>query len=189
VTATIEVIQKRSKAMTRHDIRQWSQEQTEAEIQRWLIAQNLWQPDVLFTHTIPTAEEGQPIRVLTQAQASAVLQRSTMGRLSYQAGEHRAVIPLAYVYADDAIYGVLSSTLAFVLHDHPQVAFQVEQVTHPLEWQSVVLQGQAEHLTDAAADHARALFGNREGLPDEVLQEAAWVRITPSIIGGFVQEA
>jgi len=175
--------------MTRHDIRQWSQEQTEAEIQRWLIAQNLWQPEARYTRLVAVSAEVQPVRIIGQAQASAVLQRATMGRLSYQSGEHRAVIPLAYVYADDAIYGVLSSTLAFVLHDHPQVAFQVEQVTHPLEWQSVVLQGQAEHLADAAADHARALFGNREGLPDEVLQEAAWVRITPSIIGGFVQEA
>lgn len=36
--------------MTRYNIRQWSQEQTEVEIQRWLIAHHLWQPEALYHH-------------------------------------------------------------------------------------------------------------------------------------------
>jgi hypothetical protein len=126
--------------MTKHNLEQWNQERTEGEIRNWLIANNLWHPEALYAHLDARPAETSSMHAMDRSQAEQLLQTAAVGRLSYQAGEHRVVIPLAYAYADGAIYGALDNSLAALLRDHPRVAFQVEQVTHPLSWQSVVIQ-------------------------------------------------
>jgi hypothetical protein len=174
--------------MTKHNLEQWNQERTEGEIRNWLIANNLWHPEALYAHLDARPAETSSMHAMDRSQAEQLLQTAAVGRLSYQAGEHRVVIPLAYAYADGAIYGALDNSLAALLRDHPRVAFQVEQVTHPLSWQSVVIQGRADVLTDTAADYARGLLASRVDLPTTVRQRVAWVRIIPTDMNGLTQE-
>lgn len=110
-------------------------------------------------------------RELTRAEAEALLRRHTHGRLAFAFRDRVDVEPIHYVFDGGWIIGRTGpGTKLTVLHHHPWVAFEVDEVQAMWTWQSVVAKGTVYMLEpdgsqyDAAA-RERAIDALRKILP------------------------
>lgn len=87
------------------------------------------------------------IRSMSQHECLALLARNQVGRLAFTFHDRVDIQPLHYVYEAGWIYGRTSqgTKLATLAH-HQWVAFEVDEVTGPFDWQSVVVQGTFHRL-------------------------------------------
>ena len=90
---------------------------------------------------------------------NALLRRNHVGRIAYSFHDRVDIEPISYVFADGAIYMRTSpgSKLATLAHA-PWVAFEVDEVDGPFEWQSVVAQGTVYVLEEVGSTDARASY-------------------------------
>jgi len=104
-------------------------------------------------HTPPTFFE------LSRDESVALLLRNHVGRLAYSFHDRVDVEPISYVFAEGWIYARTSpgSKLAIV-HHHPWVAFEVDEVRGRFDWKSVIVHGTIYFLEADASDKHRAEY-------------------------------
>jgi uncharacterized protein len=112
------------------------------------------------------------IRNLTHDEVHALLARNHVGRIAFSFRDRVDIRPIHYVYRDSWLYGRTepSDKLATLRHNQ-WVAFEVDEVRGPFDWQSVVVHGSFYHLTDDSTPHNRetrneALKLLREFMPE-----------------------
>jgi nitroimidazol reductase NimA-like FMN-containing flavoprotein (pyridoxamine 5'-phosphate oxidase superfamily) len=95
---------------------------------------------------------------LPRADALALLERNHVGRLAFSFHDRVDIEPIGYVYRDGWLYARTSpgAKLNTVEH-HPWVAFEVDEVQSPFDWQSVVVHG-----TIYFPDSGRGAHGQHE---------------------------
>jgi len=116
---------------------------------------------------------GNPtFRTLDRSECDALLARNQVGRLAYAFHGRVDIEPIHYVFADDAIYMRTEpgSKLATLAHA-PWVAFEVDEIDGPFDWQSVVAHGSVYVLEDEGTPETRtkytaAVSRLRELMPD-----------------------
>ena len=82
------------------------------------------------------------IRDLTTKECEALLREHTHGRLAFSFRDRVDVEPIHFVFDDGWIIGRTGQgTKITVLHHHPWVAFEIDEVQSPFEWRSVVAKG------------------------------------------------
>jgi len=87
--------------------------------------------------------------VLDPDEMHALLSRSYVGRIAFSHHDRVDIRPIHYVYSDNWLYGRTSPSEKLVILGHNQwVAFEVDEVKGPFDWQSVVAHGSFYRLTD-----------------------------------------
>jgi nitroimidazol reductase NimA-like FMN-containing flavoprotein (pyridoxamine 5'-phosphate oxidase superfamily) len=88
-------------------------------------------------------------RDLSEAEAVALLERNMIGRLAFTFRDRVDVQPLLYVHDGGWLYGRTEAGDKIVTLTHNQwVAFEVDEVTGPFDWQSVVVRGSFYRLDE-----------------------------------------
>lgn len=97
---------------------------------------------------------------LSRDDAVALLERGHIGRLAFTFHDRVDIEPISYRYVDGWIYARTSpGTKLNVVHHHPWVAFQVDEVKSRFDWRSVVVRGTIYFL-DPARGHEREMYDN-----------------------------
>lgn len=93
------------------------------------------------------------IGALESSQVERILHEQVIGRIGCHADGRTYVVPITYAYVDGAIVGYTGDGLKVrMMRENPNVCFEVEDLRHLPQWQSVIAQGRYEELTgDAAA--------------------------------------
>ena len=79
---------------------------------------------------------------LTTDEMEDLLRRKHVGRIAFTDGRRVDLVPISYVYNDGAIYGrAAPGTRMSALGGQPWVAFQVDEIRGPFDWESVVAKG------------------------------------------------
>ncbi|HEY0243408.1 MAG TPA: pyridoxamine 5'-phosphate oxidase family protein [Gemmatimonadaceae bacterium] len=123
---------------------------------------------------------GPEFRELSNPESMALLERNSVGRIAFSFRDSVDVRPIHYVLDDGWLFGRTSAGDKLITLRHNQwVAFEVDEISGPLDWQSVVVRGSfyvlkregSTHdvrLYDRAADAIRRLspdaFTNRDPL-------------------------
>jgi hypothetical protein len=99
---------------------------------------------------------------LDKMQITNILSSQVIGRLACSDGKHPYIVPVTYTYDGKYIYGQSNEgTKLNILRKNPHVCFEVDMVTNMANWQSVVVYGTFEELTNKEADEARDILFNR----------------------------
>lgn len=112
------------------------------------------------------------IRELNGHEMRLLLTRNHVGRLAFSFHDRVDIRPIHYVYSDDWLFGRTSPSEKLVTLGHNQwVAFEVDEVRGPYDWQSVVAHGSFYRLAEDGTPHDRemrpeALKLFREFLPE-----------------------
>ena len=105
-----------------------------------------------------TNSEGVTISEMTDADARALLQRNHIGRLAFSLHDRVDIEPLSYVCEGEWIFMRTSEgRKAKILRHHPWVAFQVDEIHSRVNWQSVVVHGRVQSLSDDSSMPERQL--------------------------------
>ena len=139
---------------------------------------------------------GPTFHDLDPDEANALLARNHVGRIAYSFHDRVDIEPISYVFADGAIYmrtapGSKLSTLAHA----PWVAFEVDEVTGPHDWRSVVVHGTVYVLEDRgskvaresyrlAVSHLRTLMPHALGVGDPTPERTVVMQLHPDTITG-----
>lgn len=86
---------------------------------------------------------------LTETLSSKILEKNIIGRLGYTDGEEMYVIPIFYLYYDQKYIFAHSREGEKIeaLRAHPKVCLQVDHIGNFNEWESVLIHGRFEELT------------------------------------------
>lgn len=99
------------------------------------------------------------IEALDRKACEALLTRHNVGRLAFTFRDRVNIEPISYVFYDGAIYGrTQHGEKVQVLAHHPWVAFEIDEVTSMVEWQSVVVHGRIEFPDPDGVEVERAAF-------------------------------
>jgi len=92
----------------------------------------------------------------------SILASQSLGRLACCKGGKPYIIPVTYAFDGDFIYGQTNEGLKLeVMRKNPQVCFEVDQMLDMQNWQSVIVNGKFQELSDEDAELARELlFGH-----------------------------
>jgi nitroimidazol reductase NimA-like FMN-containing flavoprotein (pyridoxamine 5'-phosphate oxidase superfamily) len=135
-------------------IEHWEQTQAELEIRRWLASIGLWAPGAERTVWQASDETAAP-RALTAEEIDQVLRDEVIGRLGCHADGKTYVVPVAYIYDGQALYGHTSDGLKLrMLRANPEVCVEVDQIESVSNWRSVIAWGWFEELHGAEAAQA-----------------------------------
>lgn len=98
-------------------------------------------------------------RELDASEAHELLERHHVGRIAYSFHDRVDIEPISYVFADGAIYlrtepGSKLETLAHA----PWVAFEVDEVSGPFDWRSVVVHGTIYLVSETGSPSAREAY-------------------------------
>jgi nitroimidazol reductase NimA-like FMN-containing flavoprotein (pyridoxamine 5'-phosphate oxidase superfamily) len=110
-------------------------------------------------------------RELSRAEIDDVLTGNDVGRVAYSIHDRIDIEPIHYVYDDGWIFGRTSQGEKLrVLAHRPWVAFEVDEVSSPLDWRSVVVHGSFHHLDADGSEieqrtYRRALAALRSQYP------------------------
>ena len=105
-----------------------------------------------------TSNDGVTIGEMTDADARALIQRNHIGRLAFSLHDRVDIEPLSYVCEGDWIFMRTSEgRKANILRHHPWVAFQVDEIRSRVNWQSVVIHGRVQSLSDDSSLPERQL--------------------------------
>lgn len=92
-------------------------------------------------------EPAQPISSLSDDDARALILRNHIGRLAYTLHDRVDIEPISYVADADSIFLRTSEgQKVSILRHHPWVAFEVDEIHGPHDWQSVVVHGHIRHI-------------------------------------------
>lgn len=88
-------------------------------------------------------------RDLSEEESLALLERNMVGRLAFTFRDRVDVQPLLYVHDEGWLYGRTEEGEKLVTLTHNQwVAFEVDEVHGPFDWQSVVVRGSFYRLDE-----------------------------------------
>jgi nitroimidazol reductase NimA-like FMN-containing flavoprotein (pyridoxamine 5'-phosphate oxidase superfamily) len=96
------------------------------------------------------------IGALTLAEIEEVLQTQYIGRLGVTGEGRIYIFPVAYGYDGAFIYvhshvGRYGGQKVQLMRATPQVCFEVEEISSPVQWRTVLVHGTFEELTQGAA--------------------------------------
>jgi uncharacterized protein len=90
---------------------------------------------------------------LTDNQCRTLLERHHAGRLAFSFHDRVDIEPISYVLADECLYGrTAPGTKLVKLAHHPWVAFEVDEISGPFDWRSVVVHGTAYFFAPGGTD-------------------------------------
>jgi nitroimidazol reductase NimA-like FMN-containing flavoprotein (pyridoxamine 5'-phosphate oxidase superfamily) len=98
------------------------------------------------------------IKEMGRSEAVALLLRTGFGHLGCARDGRPYVVPMNFAYDGESLffYTTEGTKTEFIGANH-EVCFQVEEITDPLHWRSVVVTGRAERLT-SVEDVERAMW-------------------------------
>lgn len=111
-------------------------------------------------------------RELSRNECEKLLARNCVGRIAYSFRDRVDIEPIHYVFENGWIYGRTSHGTKFTtIAHHPWVAFEVDEVRDPFDWQSVVVKGgfymlNAENTNDPSAELAHGVALLRRLIPE-----------------------
>ncbi len=123
------------------------------------------------------------VREMSREEIARLLGRGWYGHLGVARDGHPYVVPMSYAYDGGDLYFFTTegTKTEFIAANH-EVCFQVEEVSDADHWQSVMLTGRAELLTDAAeVERAMFLVSERNPSLSPALSHTrigAWTRLT-----------
>ena len=123
------------------------------------------------------------VREMSREEIARLLGRGWYGHLGCTRDGHPYVVPMSYAYDGGDVYFFTTegTKTEFIAANH-EVCFQVEEVESPDDWQSVMLTGRAQLLTDAAEiEHAMFLVSERNPSLSPALSRTrigAWTRLS-----------
>lgn len=113
------------------------------------------------------------IRDLTTDEIRALLARNNVGRLAFSFHDRVDIRPIHYVYRDNWLYGRTSRSDKLEALRHNQwVAFEVDEVRGPFDWESVVAHGSFYHVSKEASPQSLELRGEALELIRTIAPEA-----------------
>lgn len=101
---------------------------------------------------------------LTSGEIESLLRDCVLGRIGCTDGQLIYVVPISYVYDGQYIYCHTHEGLKInILRKNPSVCFEVEILENMANWQTVIVHGVFEELTDAALrlDGLQKLYDRR----------------------------
>jgi nitroimidazol reductase NimA-like FMN-containing flavoprotein (pyridoxamine 5'-phosphate oxidase superfamily) len=116
-------------------------------------------------------------RDLTPPEMEALLRKHHVGRIAFSDGRRVDVEPIGYVYDDGAIYGrAAPGTRMQALRGRPWIAFQVDDIRGPFDWESVVAKGTVYIVEPGLAtpmreSYDKALRTIRTVMPDALTED------------------
>jgi len=103
------------------------------------------------------------INEMSDKDCKAVLARTSIGRLGCSLDNQPYVVPVHFAYEGDYIYSfaTLGQKVEW-MRANPKVCLQVDEITNPVRWMSVIANGQYQELPDPLFEveraHARTLL-------------------------------
>lgn len=128
-----------------------------------------------MTHSLPPLdmpEDEGPFSHLPFEQARALLTRARVGRIAFSEGNRIDIEPIGFIYDDGWLFGRTSfGTKLAALGSRPWVAFEIDEMRGPFDWESVVVHGsfhvlQPEGAASEIELYERAVKRLRESIPD-----------------------
>lgn len=111
------------------------------------------------THARKTPVVAPVFRDLTKEENESVLARNHVGRLAYSFRDAVDIRPIHYVFDDTWLFGRTSpGDKLITLQHHQWVAFEVDEVSGPFDWKSVVAHGTFYRLEPSGAEPDVKLF-------------------------------
>ena len=84
-----------------------------------------------------------------------LLERQVIGRLGCHANEETYIVPINYVYKDNAIYAHSGNGKKIeMMRINPKVCFQVDEIVDTFRWKSAILWGSYNELEDEERQQA-----------------------------------
>jgi hypothetical protein len=100
------------------------------------------------------------IRDLTTNEIHALLARNNVGRLAFSFHDRVDIRPIHYVYRDNWLFGRTSPSEKLKTLRHNQwVAFEVDEVRGPFDWESAVAHGSFYHVSKETSPQHLELRG------------------------------
>lgn len=106
--------------------------------------------------------------VLSREECGEILARNHVGRLAFREGKQLNIQPLGYVARDNVLFlrSAPGDKMDALARD-PFVAFEVDEVEGPFDWQSVVVQGTIYVVErDGGIAEQRAVDAIKSVMPD-----------------------
>ena len=89
------------------------------------------------------------VKEMTRQECVALLSECRLGRLACARDNRPYVVPISYAFADNHLYGFsLVGQKIEWMRTNPLVCVQVDQFAQHREWQSVVIYGRYEELSE-----------------------------------------
>lgn len=99
--------------------------------------------------------------VLDEQKINNVLSSQVVGRLACTDGNIPYIVPVTYFFNGDYIYGQTQEGKKLeILRKNKKVCFEVDLMMDMRNWQSVIVFGDFEELSEAEAKNANELFFN-----------------------------
>ncbi len=100
--------------------------------------------------------------VLNNEQIDTLLRSELVGRIGCHGEGMTYIVPVAYAYDGESIYGHTREGLKTkLLDENPVVCFQVDAIDDMANWRSAILHGKFEKLEGEASQAALQLLANR----------------------------
>lgn len=91
------------------------------------------------------------LRELNENQIEALLNDQFIGRIGCHAEGVTYVVPINYAYDGVNIYGHSSKGMKIdIMRENPEVCFEVDNIKDVTNWQSVIVWGRFEEITEMA---------------------------------------
>jgi nitroimidazol reductase NimA-like FMN-containing flavoprotein (pyridoxamine 5'-phosphate oxidase superfamily) len=99
---------------------------------------------------------------LNEQQINNLLASQVIGRLACTDSVQPYLVPVTYAFDGNYIYGQTNEGMKLdLLRNNSNVCFEVDTLTNMANWQSVIVRGRFEELTDSDAENARVILKNR----------------------------
>ena len=99
------------------------------------------------------------IRDLSTSEAQGILRRNHVGRIAYSFRDAVDIRPIHYIWRKDWLFGRTSPGDKLVTLRHNQwVAFEVDEISGPLDWSSVIVRGTFYRLLPEGSEHDLRLY-------------------------------
>ena len=123
------------------------------------------------------------VKDMAMGEMQALLLRVGFGHLGCTRDDHPYVVPMHYAYDGQDLYFFTTegTKTEFIAANH-EVCFQVEEITDPSNWRSVMVIGEAQRLTKPdEMEHAMQLITERNQTLTPALNKTdigAWHRLS-----------
>ena len=119
-------------------------------------------------------------RDMTRRQSETMLSANHVGRIAYAFRDTVDIRPIHYVYRDGWIFGRTSPSDKLIMMRHNQwVAFEIDEVTGPFDWSSVIAHGSLYPTYEEGSESDRALR-ERAVTALRELMPGAWTKTDPA---------
>lgn len=98
------------------------------------------------------------IQELSRSECLSILERASIGRLACCRMNQPYVVPFSFAYRESCLYGSTTAGQKIEwMRCNPLVCVEVDEVSDLDRWQSIIVFGRYEELTDAQESHHESL--------------------------------